>query len=114
MLAGTATLIAVPNDAQARPRNSASTHHAQKNADKRAIDDQASEEKGNTARETAVIYSQPNISQTAYPTLPSKDRQYRYPNSLNPDQLQSPTIILVPPNDGTSAQVLINGKIHNK
>ncbi len=36
-------------------------------------------------RQTAVIFSQPKISQTAYPVLPIDDWFYRYPNSLIPD-----------------------------
>lgn len=39
-----------------------------------------------SARQTAVIFSQPKISQTAYPVLPVDDRFFRYPNQLNPDQ----------------------------
>jgi len=39
-----------------------------------------------SARRTAVIFSQPKISQTAYPVLPSLDRLYRYPNQLMPNQ----------------------------
>ena len=39
------------------------------------------------AVQTAVIFSQPKISLTAYPVLPSLDRLYRYPNELNPTQL---------------------------
>jgi hypothetical protein len=41
-------------------------------------------------RQIGVIFSQPKISRTAYPVLPSGDRRYRYPNQLNPNQLQSP------------------------
>ena len=37
-------------------------------------------------RETAVIFSQPNISYTAFPILPTGDLQYRYPNQLIPNQ----------------------------
>jgi hypothetical protein len=37
------------------------------------------------ARRTAVIFSQPKISQTAYPVLPTADRIYRYPHQLNPN-----------------------------
>lgn len=48
-----------------------------------------------TARQTAVIFSQPKISQTAYPVLPSGDANYRYPNQLNPDPLK-PAAIGVP------------------
>ena len=39
------------------------------------------------AIKVAVIFSQPKISLTAYPVLPSTDRLYRYPNQLNPNQL---------------------------
>jgi hypothetical protein len=39
-------------------------------------------------REAAIIFSQPKISQTAFPVLPSADRMYRYPNQLNPDPLK--------------------------
>jgi hypothetical protein len=39
-------------------------------------------------REVAVIFSQPKISQTAFPVLPGRDRAYRYPNQLMPDQLK--------------------------
>ena len=49
------------------------------------------------ARQAAVIYSQPKISQTAYPVLPSVDVRYRYPNALNPDPLKpSATGVLAP------------------
>lgn len=37
------------------------------------------------ARRTAVIFSQPKVSQTAYPVLPFADRYYRYPHQLNPN-----------------------------
>jgi hypothetical protein len=36
-------------------------------------------------RQTAIIFSQPKISYTHYPVLPSLDWKYRYPNSVNPD-----------------------------
>jgi hypothetical protein len=39
-------------------------------------------------RQTAIIFSQPKISQTAYPVLPTEDRRYRYPNQLIPDRLK--------------------------
>jgi hypothetical protein len=43
------------------------------------------------ARRTAVIFSQPKISQTAFPVLPFADRLYRYPHQLNPNpQPQTP------------------------
>ena len=35
-------------------------------------------------RQTAIIFSQPKISQTAFPVLPADDRLYRYPNQLIP------------------------------
>jgi|GraSoiStandDraft_4_1057263.scaffolds.fasta_scaffold1810354_2 uncharacterized membrane protein len=40
-----------------------------------------------SARQSAVIFSQPKISHTAFPVLPSVDNLYRYPNQLIPDQL---------------------------
>jgi hypothetical protein len=43
-------------------------------------------------RQTAIIFSQPKISYTHYPVLPSLDWKYRYPNTLNPNpQLPSAT-----------------------
>ncbi|MGE5165768.1 MAG: hypothetical protein ACM3IH_17310 [Sphingobacteriales bacterium] len=42
-----------------------------------------------SALQAAVIFSQPKISYTAYPVLPSADRPYRYPNQLMPDQLRT-------------------------
>ena len=36
-------------------------------------------------RQTAIIFSQPKISKTAFPVLPD-DRRFRYPNQLIPDQ----------------------------
>jgi len=38
-------------------------------------------------RQAAVIYSQPKLSYTHYPILPSLDWTYRYPNQLNPNPL---------------------------
>jgi hypothetical protein len=38
-------------------------------------------------RQAAVIYSQPKLSFTHYPVLPSQDWTYRYPNQLNPNPL---------------------------
>jgi hypothetical protein len=40
-----------------------------------------------SARQSAVIFSQPKISHTAFPVLPSLDNLYRYPHQLIPDQL---------------------------
>ena len=42
-----------------------------------------------SALRSAVIFSQPKISFTAYPVLPSADRLYRYPNQLMPNQLRT-------------------------
>jgi hypothetical protein len=39
-------------------------------------------------RQSAILFSQPKISYTHYPILPSFDWQYRYPNALNPDPLK--------------------------
>ena len=50
-----------------------------------------------SARLSAVILSQPKISYTAYPVLPSGDLDYRYPNQLNPNQL-------TPASTGTPSQ----------
>lgn len=41
-----------------------------------------------SARRSAVIFSQPKLSYTAFPVLPSYDSVYRYPNQLNPDPLK--------------------------
>jgi hypothetical protein len=35
-----------------------------------------------------IIFSQPKLSYTAYPVLPSSDSLYRYPNQLNPDPVK--------------------------
>ena len=40
------------------------------------------------ARQSAVIFSQPKISQTAFPVLPSADVNFRYPHQLIPDPLR--------------------------
>jgi hypothetical protein len=47
-------------------------------------------------RQIGVIFSQPKISKTAYAVLPSGDRRYRYPNSLN-DSPVRPTPCCGPP-----------------
>jgi hypothetical protein len=39
-------------------------------------------------RRTSVIFSQPKISQTAFPILPTQDLEYRYPHQLIPDPLR--------------------------
>jgi hypothetical protein len=36
-------------------------------------------------RQTAIIFSQPKISKTAFPVLPVDDRRFHYPNQLIPD-----------------------------
>ena len=36
-------------------------------------------------RQAAIIYSQPKLSYTHYPVLPSLDWIFRYPNQLNPN-----------------------------
>jgi hypothetical protein len=35
-------------------------------------------------RQSAVIFSQPKLSYTAFPILPADDRNFRYPNQLIP------------------------------
>jgi hypothetical protein len=47
-------------------------------------------------RQTSIIFSQPKISQTAFPILPSVDRLFRYPNQLIPDPLKPAPVILIP------------------
>ena len=39
-------------------------------------------------RQNSIIYSQPKISETAFPILPEGDFQYRYPHSLIPNPLK--------------------------
>jgi hypothetical protein len=39
-------------------------------------------------RLTAIIFSQPKISQTAFPILPVEDYSYRYPHQLIPTPLK--------------------------
>lgn len=43
-------------------------------------------------RQAAVIYSQPKLSYTAYPVLPTLDWTFRYPNQLNPNPLNPSAI----------------------
>ena len=52
--------------------------------------------------QSAVIYSQPKLSYTHYPVLPSLDWIFRYPNQLNPNQLTpaAPGTLPPPPPDG--------------
>ena len=50
-----------------------------------------------TMREIAIIFSQPKISQTAFPILPTADRRYRYPNQLIPDPLKAAPAVTVSP-----------------
>lgn len=38
-----------------------------------------------TARHLAIIFSQPKISRTAFPILPTEDHHSRYPNQLIPN-----------------------------
>jgi hypothetical protein len=40
-----------------------------------------------SARQTAIVFSQSKISETAFPVLPSQDAQYRYPHELIPNPL---------------------------
>lgn len=41
------------------------------------------------ARQAAIIFSQPKLSYTAFPVLPSSDSLYRYPHQLVPDPLKA-------------------------
>jgi hypothetical protein len=48
--------------------------------------------------QSAVIYSQPKISQTHYPILPALDWIFRYPHQVNPNPLTpSAPGTLIPP-----------------
>jgi hypothetical protein len=51
-------------------------------------------------RQAAVIYSQPKLSYTHYPVLPSLDWIFRYPNQLNPDPARPSTVAPVTPGGG--------------
>jgi hypothetical protein len=48
-------------------------------------------------QQIGIIFSQPKISYTAFPVLPSGDSQYRYPNNLIPDQMQPRAAGTLPP-----------------
>ena len=50
-----------------------------------------------TMRQTAIIFSQPKISQTTFPILPAADHLYRYPNQLIPDPLKPAPAFTVSP-----------------
>jgi hypothetical protein len=39
-----------------------------------------------SSQRAAIVFSQPQLSHTAYPILPTGDRLYRYPNELIPYQ----------------------------
>jgi hypothetical protein len=43
---------------------------------------------GAAMRQTAIIFSQPKISETTFPVLPADDLLYRYPNQLIPSPLK--------------------------
>jgi hypothetical protein len=43
----------------------------------------------NDLRQTEMIFSQPRISETHYPVLPSNDWTLRYPNQLTTNPLQT-------------------------
>jgi hypothetical protein len=48
-------------------------------------------------QQIGIIFSQPKISYTAFPVLPSGDSQYRYPNNLIPDQMRPSAAGVLPP-----------------
>ncbi|MDC7786801.1 hypothetical protein PQJ75_19905 [Rhodoplanes sp. TEM] len=51
-----------------------------------------------TARQAAIVFAQPKISQAAFPVLPVLDLRWRYPHQLLPDQLgPAPTGTPLPP-----------------
>lgn len=81
-IAGLAAILSVtllPSIAQAQTKCSAGSA-----ANGGCVD----ESMAKSTLQAAVIFSQPKISYTAYPVLPSADRLYRYPNQLMPDQLR--------------------------
>ena len=79
LLAGTA--VAQPNCSEGR----------------RSSDDCVNPGLAASNRQTAIIFSQPKISKTAFPVLPADDRRFRYPNQLIPDQLRpAPAFSLSP------------------
>ncbi|MBX9826773.1 MAG: hypothetical protein K2Y27_17510 [Xanthobacteraceae bacterium] len=49
-------------------------------------------------RQTAIIFSQPKISYTAYPVMPSEDARFRYPHELNPNPQQPSAVGTLAPN----------------
>jgi hypothetical protein len=49
-------------------------------------------------RQMAVIFSQPKISHTAFPVMPSADARYRYPNELIPTPLKPSAVGTPAPN----------------
>lgn len=59
-----------------------------------------------TARLRAIIFSQPKISYTAYPVLPSADSRYRYPDELIPDPLKPGATGTLPPAPPPPAPIL--------
>jgi len=46
---------------------------------------------GSATRQAAVIFTQPKISQTAFPVLPVDDLTYRYPHQIINDPLSRPS-----------------------
>jgi hypothetical protein len=48
-------------------------------------------------QQIGVIFSQPKISYTAFPLLPSGDTQFRYPYNLIPDQMRPAAAGVLPP-----------------
>jgi hypothetical protein len=73
LILATASLSFSPDDASAQKRCPSGLA---------ASGDCANGAAARAATRAAVIFSQPKISTTAYPVLPSADRLYRYPNQL--------------------------------
>ena len=48
-------------------------------------------------QQIGVIFSQPKISYTAFPLLPTGDNQFRYPYNLIPDQMRPAAAGILPP-----------------
>jgi len=85
-LLAAATAFALSSSAASAQVNTASTQ-ARCDGGRTASGECVDRELTTSARQSAVIFSQPKISHTAFPVLPTVDRTYRYPHQVIPDQL---------------------------
>lgn len=100
-LAAGAMLLTVASGAMAQDYDLGSSHHSKKKSHEATGGDQVYDVIGDAAREMAIIFSQPNISQSAYSSS-------RYPII---SQQQSPTLVLLPAVAGKPALILVHGKV---